>query len=207
MLGFMFRRGEVDLGLRNRTTPDGAVVTFGSPCAPCGKNGGTGTELLFDGTIEPDFDGDRLGDETQDPDGGGAGFEDEALDPMFDDFEDEFDEDEGDETGPGRPRRRLRLLKARPRRDGGVNLLLAVPRAGRLSAVAKARTTLAMGRTRVRKAGRVRLELSPSRRGRELLERRGPVQARVTVTLKPRSGRTRRLLALVDLDRKERPRR
>ena len=66
----MFRRGEVDLGVRNRANPDGAVVSFG------GQSGGTGSELLLDGTIEPDFDGDLLGDETQDPDGGGAGFED-----------------------------------------------------------------------------------------------------------------------------------
>ncbi len=71
----MFRRGEVDLGVRDRPNPDGAVVGFG------GQNGGTGSELLLDGTIEPDFDADLLGDETQDPDGGGSAFEDEAFDP------------------------------------------------------------------------------------------------------------------------------
>ena len=196
-VGFMFRRGEVDLGVRDRPNPDGAVVGFG------GQNGGTGSELLLDGTIEPDFDADLLGDETQDPDGGGSAFEDEAFDPAVDDFEDEeFGEDETDDTEPGSKRRkRLRLLKASARRDGGVNLLLAVPRAGRLSAVAEARTTLATARKRVKRAGRVRLELSPSRRARERLERRGPLRARVTVTLNPRSGRARSVMTRMKLGR------
>ncbi len=187
MIGLLFREGEVDVGLSNRPSPDGAVVTFGPQCAPCGQSGGTGAELLLDATVEPDLDGDLLGDDTQDPDGGGTGFDDLGGDPFFDE---EFGEDEFGEGEPATKRRRLRLLKVRPRRDGGVNLLLAVPRPGRLSAVARTRTTLATARTRVRRPGRVRLELSPSRRGRRELERQAPVRARVTVTLRLRGGRT-----------------
>ncbi len=67
--------------------------------------------------------------------------------------------------------------------------------------MAKARTTLATARKRVKRAGRVRLELSPSRAARELLERRGPLRARVTVTLKPRSGRARSVMTRVKLGR------
>ena len=72
-LGFLYRTGEVALGIRNRPRPDGAVQSFTQPCGPCGMDGGTGTELLLDAVLEPDVDGDSLGDETQDPDGGGLG--------------------------------------------------------------------------------------------------------------------------------------
>jgi hypothetical protein len=211
-VGFMFRRGEVDLGVRNRANPDGAVVTFGSPCAPCGQNGGTGSELLFAGTLEPDFDGDLLGDESQDPDGGGA-FQDEGVDPLFDEDlgEEVFDEETGGGPDAKRPRR-LRLLKVTPRRDGGVNLVLAVPRPGRLSAVASvaatrkrpgasARVVIAAARTRVKKAGRVRLALSPSRPGRRLQRTRGATRARLAVTLRVPRGRDRALTARLRLGR------
>ena len=208
-LGFLFRSGEVDLGVRNRANPDGAVVTFGSPCAPCGQNGGTGSELLFAGTIEPDFDGDLLGDESQDPDGGGA-FQDEGVDPLFDEGlgEEVFDEETGGGPDAKRPRR-LRLLKVTPRRDG-VDLVLAVPMPGRLSAVASvaatrkrpgasARVVIAAARTRVKKAGRVRLALRPSRPGRRLLRTRGAARARLAVTLRVPRGRDRTLTARVRL--------
>ena len=56
-------------------------------------DGGTGSELLFDAEVEPDVDADGLGDESQDPDGGGLGLDWE--DDWFDDFDDgdELDED------------------------------------------------------------------------------------------------------------------
>jgi hypothetical protein len=72
-VGFLFRTGEVDLGTKMRPRPDGAVQTFTQPCGPCGTDGGTGVELLFNAVLEPDVDTDGLGDETQDPDGGGLG--------------------------------------------------------------------------------------------------------------------------------------
>ena len=198
MIGLLFREGEVDVGVGNRPSPDGAMVSFGPQCAPCGQSGGTGAELLLDATIEPDFDGDLLGDDTQDPDGGGTGFDDLGGDPFFDE---EFDDELGGEDGEGeraaRRRVRLRLLRVTARRDRGLNLLLWVPRRGRLSAVARTRSNLATARTRVRRAGRVRLALSPSRQGRKLVERRDVVRARVTVTLRQRNGRIRTLTARV----------
>jgi hypothetical protein len=211
VLGLLFRSGEVDLGVRNRANPDGAVVTFGSPCAPCRQNGGTGSELLFAGTIEPDFDDDLLGDESQDPDGGGA-FEDEGFDPLFDEDlgEEVFDEEAGGGDRDAKRPRRLRLVKVTPRRDGGVNLVLAVPRPGRLSAVASvaagrkrpsasARVVIAAARTRVKKTGRVPLALSPSRQGRRLLRTRGATRARLAVTLRVPRSRDRTLTARVRL--------
>ena len=107
-LGFLYRTGEVALGVRNRPRPDGAVQSFTQPCAPCGMDGGTGTELLFDAVLEPDVDGDSLGDETQDPDGGGLGMD--WVDDWFRDWdagdrlEDDFDEDLGGERGGARER-------------------------------------------------------------------------------------------------------
>src|SRR5689334_9865626 len=35
-LGFLYRTGEVALGVRNRPRPDGAIQSFTLPCAPCG---------------------------------------------------------------------------------------------------------------------------------------------------------------------------
>ena len=81
-------------------------------------DGGTGTELLFDAVMEPDVDGDGLGDETQDPDGGGLGMDWE--DDWFGDWEagDQLDEDfDEDLGGAGAPsasagsRSDLRLLE------------------------------------------------------------------------------------------------
>ena len=72
--------------------------------------GTTGVELLLEGTVEPDEDGDLLGDETQDPDGGGF-FEEEDEEP-FD--EEEFEEDESPAARSGR----LRLLGVVAERTG-----------------------------------------------------------------------------------------
>ena len=84
-LGFLYRTGEVALGVRNRPRPDGAVQSFTQPCDPCGMDGGTGRELLLDAVLEPDVDADSLGDETQDADGGGLGMD--WVDDWFDDWD------------------------------------------------------------------------------------------------------------------------
>ena len=86
-------------------------------------DGGTGTELLFEGEIEPDFDEDGLGDETQDPDAG-FGF-DELDDEWLDDWDDELDEDE--EAAPDR-RRRFQLLGLALAPNGDPVLKLRTPR-------------------------------------------------------------------------------
>ena len=132
-IGFLFAPGEVDLGMRTRPRPDGAVQSFVPPCDPCGMDGGTGVELLFDAVVEPDVDNDGLGDESQDADGGGLGLDWE--DDWFEDFDegDELDEDLIEDAAPA-ARRRLRLLDVDRRRGRGATLLLRAPKAGRLSA-------------------------------------------------------------------------
>jgi hypothetical protein len=196
-LGFLFAAGEVDLGVRMRPRPDGAIQSFTRPCTPCGTDGGTGVELLFDARLEPDVDTDGLGDETQDPDGGGLGLDWE--DDWFEDFEagDELDPDAFESSRPV-AQRRLRLLHAERRRGGGATLLLRVPRAGQLSAAitlpAVRRTgggpflTILTGDMRVRHAGRVRLRLSPTTPGARVLTRRGKLRTKVVVSLLPKTG-------------------
>jgi hypothetical protein len=192
-IGLVVPAGEVDLGVRTRPRPDGAVQWFTAPCDPCGLDGGTGTELLFSAVVEPDVDEDGLGDETQDPDGGGLGFDWE--DDWFEDFEegDELDEDFLDE----RRARRLRLLDVERRRKGrDATLLVRVPRAGRLSAAitlpasrrsgAGPFTTILTGDKRVRRTGRVRLRLDSTPAGTRALGRRGRLRTKVVVSLVPR---------------------
>jgi hypothetical protein len=195
-IGFLFRTGEVELGTRTRPRPDGAVQSFTRPCGPCGMDGGTGVELLFDAVLEPDVDEDGLGDETQDPDGGGLGLD--WADDWFDDFEegDELDEDLFDDASAA-TRRRLRLLDVDRRRRGGASLLLRVPRAGRLSAAvtlpADRRTgagpflTVLTGDMRVSRAGRVRLRVDATPPGARVLARRARLRSKVVVSLLPRS--------------------
>ena len=136
-LGFLFRTGEVALGVRNRPRPDGAVQSFTQPCDPCGMDGGTGTELLFDAVLEPDVDADDLGDETQDADGGGLGLDWE--DDWFDDWDagdqldDEFDEDLDDAAARARsraPRRRTCGCSSPTARGARTSLLISAPQAG-----------------------------------------------------------------------------
>jgi hypothetical protein len=194
-IGFLYSRGEVDLGVRNRPRPDGAVQSFAMPCAPCGMDGGTGVELLFDAVLEPDVDGDGLGDESQDPDGGGLG--EDWEDDWFEDFEegDQLDEDLADDATPA-ARRRLRLLDVDRRRGRGATMLLRVPRAGRLSAAitlpANRRTgagpfvTILTGDMRVRRPGRVRLQLSSTVPGARVLARRPRLRTKAVVSLLPR---------------------
>ena len=134
-IGFLFRAGEVDLGVRTRPRPDGAIQWFDEPCDPCGSDGGTGTELLFDATVEPDVDDDGMGDETQDPDGGGLGLD--WVDDWFDDFNDgdELDED-FDDFGPTSAAARAahaRPARAPPPARRPRHALLRVPKAGRVN--------------------------------------------------------------------------
>jgi hypothetical protein len=194
-VGFLFRAGEVDLGMRMRTRPDGAVQSFSLPCDPCGMDGGTGVELLFDALVEPDVDADGLGDESQDPDGGGLGLDWE--DDWFEDFDegDELDDD-FEEGASRRERREIRLLDVDRRRGGRATLLLRVPRRGRVAAAvtlpANRRTgagpfqTILTGERRVRHAGRVRLRVAATPRGARVLERRRRVRTKVVVAYFPR---------------------
>jgi hypothetical protein len=74
----------------SRLLPDSSydntdLFAFTPLCGPCGMDGGTGTELLIDAFVEHDADADGLGDETQDPDGGGLGQNWE--DDWFEDYE------------------------------------------------------------------------------------------------------------------------
>jgi hypothetical protein len=194
-VGFLFRAGEVDLGVRTRPQPDGAIQSFSLPCEPCGMDGRTGVELLLDALIEPDVDQDGLGDESQDPDGGGLGFDWEE--DWFEDFEegDELDEDFEEDASP-RERRRVLLLDADRLRRGGGSLLLRLPRAGRVSASvtlpanrrtgAGPFTTILTGDTRVRRAGRVRLRLAETPSGARVLRRDRRVRTKVVVAYFPR---------------------
>jgi hypothetical protein len=196
-VGFLFRTGEVDLGVKMRPRPDGAVQSFTPPCGPCGMDGGTGVELLYDAVLEPDVDEDGLGDETQDPDGGGLGMDWE--DDWFEDFDEGDDLDEDfDEDGSFAARRRLRLLDVERLRGGGASLLLRVPKAGRLSAAitlpANRRTgdgpflTILTGDRRVKRAGRLRLRLASTPPGARVLARRKRVRTKVVASLLPRNG-------------------
>jgi hypothetical protein len=195
-IGFLFRAGEVDLGTKARRRPDGAIQTFAQPCDPCGMDGGTGTELLLDAVLEPDVDEDGLGDETQDPDGGGLGFDWE--DDWFDDFDEGDELDEEFDEASAAARRRLRLLRVERLRDGGASLLVWVPKAGRLSAAVTLpddrRTgagpflTLLTGDMRIRHAGRVRLRLAPTPPAAHVLARRKRLRTKVVVSLLPRNG-------------------
>jgi hypothetical protein len=191
-IGFLHRTGEVDLGAVARPEPDGAVQTFKLPCDPCGDDGGTGTELLFDGVLEPDVDNDGLGDETQDPDGGGLG--DDWEDEWFDEYEEPSD-DFGDDAFPAP--RQLRLVRVK-RRAGGATLVLRVPRgAGRLSAgltlPTNAKTgagpfrTIATGDRPVKNGRRVRLRVDATALGTRLLARRPRVRAKIVIALIPRN--------------------
>jgi hypothetical protein len=195
-IGFFFRAGEVDLGVRMRTRPDGAVQSFTQPCGPCGMDAGTGVELLFDAVVEPDVDGDGLGDESQDPDGGGLGLDWE--DDWFEDYEagDELDEDFGEERA-SRPRRRaLAILDVDRLRGGHATLLLRVPKAGRVSAAvtlpASRRTgagpflTTLTGEMRAKRPGRVRLRLDATPAGARVLKRHKVLRTKVVVALFPK---------------------
>jgi hypothetical protein len=193
-LGFILPAGQVDVGVVNRPRPDGAVQWFAEPCGPCHMDGGTGTELLFEAEIEPDFDEDGLGDETQDPDSG-FGFDD-SEDEWFDDWDDELDEDE--EAAPRRGRRGFQLLGLALAPNGDPVLKIRAPRAGRVSGnvttsagswdIVGAARTIGTGQARSRRAGPVRLRLHLSRRGHRLVDHRGRLKARVVVSIQSKSA-------------------
>ena len=197
-VGFMFRTGEVDLGVRLRPKPDGAIQSFTAPCDPCGMDAGTGTELLMDAVLEPDVDDDGMGDESQDVDGGGLG--EDWEDDWFEDWDagDELDEEfRGEEVGPRRRAPRvLALVDADRLRSGRATLSLRVPKGGRVSASvtlpsnrrtgAGPFTTILTGDMRVRRAGRVRLLLAPTPAGERALGKRRRVRTKVVVAYFPR---------------------
>jgi hypothetical protein len=204
-IGLILPAGQVDLGTRARSRPDGAVQRFVLPCdEACGMDGGAGTELLFGAVVEPDVDEDSLGDETQDPDGGGLGLDWE--DDWFEDYEegDELDEDFFDED---RPRRDgpLRLLDVDRRRGRpATTLVIRVPRPGMLHvAITKPAVgatgagpfrTMLIGDKRVRRAGRVRLRLTATPDGRRALDRRRRLRTKVVASLVPRRANLKVLM-------------
>jgi hypothetical protein len=199
-IGFLLPAGQVDLGTRMRQQPDGAVQWFMEPCGPCNMNGGTGRELLFDATIEPDADEDGLGDETQDPDV--LEGEEEEADPLeedeFDDWFDELEEDEEEEptsrrSGP----RRLRVLDLGRARNGNLFLTVGAPGAGRLGGVVTTSAgrwdlgpprTIGVGESRAKRPAKVRLKLRLSRTGHRLEDRPGRRRARIVVYHLSRGG-------------------
>jgi hypothetical protein len=202
-IGFLFRAGEVGLGVRSRPRPDGAIQSFSEPCSPCGMDGGTGSELLFDAVLEPDVDEDGLGDETQDPDGGGLGLDWEEN--WFEDYEegdqldDEFTEDFDERGGKRRPiPRDLRLLDSARLHNGKATLLISAPKAGRVSAQvtlpgnrrsgAGPFTTILTGEMRVKRPGRVRLRLDATPAGERALAKRKRVRTKVVVAYFPRKS-------------------
>jgi hypothetical protein len=197
-IGFLLPAGQVDLGLRTRRQPDGAVQWFAEPCTPCHMDGGTGRELLLDATIEPDEDEDQLGDESQDPDFGLDDEESESLDDdEFDDWFDELESDEDEEPASTRARR-LGLLDLERARNGDLLVKVRTPRAGRLGGIVTtsagrwdlgAPRTIGRGQARARHApprARLRLRLSPV--GKRLARKSGRQRARIVVYHLSRSG-------------------
>ena len=196
-VGFLLPAGQVDLGTRTRRQPDGAVQWFMEPCGPCHMDGGTGRELLFDATIEPDADEDGLGDETQDPD---FGLEEEESDPLEEDeFDDWFDELEEDEQSEPTSKRngRLRVLDLGRARNGNLFLTVGAPTAGRLGGIVTTSAgrwdigvpqTIGIGATRAKRQAKVRLKLRLSRGGHRLERRAGRQRARIVVYHLSRGG-------------------
>jgi hypothetical protein len=197
-IGFLLPSGQVDLGLRERRQPDGAVQWFREPCSPCHMDGGTGRELLIDARIEPDEDEDLLGDETQDPDFGLGDDEPEELEEdEFDDWFDELDADEEDEEPTRTRARTLGLLDLARAPNGDLLLKVRIPRAGRLGGIVTtsagrwdlgAPRTIGVGGHRVKPVAQARLRLRLSPAGRRLVQRPGRQRARVVVYHLSRSG-------------------
>jgi len=202
-IGFLLPSGEVDLGVRARRQPDGAVQWFTEPCTPCHMDGGTGRELLFDARIEPDQDEDLLGDETQDPDFGAGGEDfDEPESGELDDWFDELGTDEETEPAAERPQRtararRLRLVDLERARNGDPIVQVRTPGAGLVGGIVTTSAgrwdlgrprTIGRGELRAKRAARVglRLRLAPS--GRRLVRTPGRQRARIIVYHVARGG-------------------
>jgi hypothetical protein len=196
-IGFLLPAGEVDLGTRMRRQPDGTVQWFIEPCGPCHMDGGTGRELLFEATIEPDEDEDLLGDESQDPD---FGLEDDESDPFGEDeLDDWFDELEDEEAEEPTSRRvgRLRLLDLDRARNGNLLVTVGAPGAGRLGGLVTTSAgrwdlgvprTIGVGEGRAKRAAKVRLRLRLSRAGRRMARQPGRQRARIVVYHLSRGG-------------------
>ena len=193
-VGFLFRAGEVDLGIRRRPRPDGAIQSFALPCDPCGMDGGTGSELLFDALVEPDVDGGWARRRI-------AGSRRRRLRPGLG----------GRLVRRLRRRRRARRgpRRGRARRQPGPIRLLAANRLGRrrvrrcssecrgwdawappsrcrpTAARARGRSDDPDGRHARRRAGRVRLRLAATPRGARALERRRRLRTKVVVAYSP----------------------
>jgi hypothetical protein len=189
-IGFLLPSGQVDLGLRTRRQPDGAVQWFMEPCGPCHTDGGTGRELLVEARVEPDEDEDLLGDESQDPDYGLADEESEELEE--DEYDDWFDELEGNEEAEPAPTRarRLGLLDLDRAQNGDLFVKVRIPRAGRLGGIVTTSAgrwdigtprTIGLGRRRTRPAPYVHLRLRLSPAGRRIVRRPGRQRARIVV--------------------------
>lgn len=196
-IGFLLPSGQVDLGLRTRRQPDGAVQWFMEPCGPCHMDGGTGRELLVEARVEPDEDEDLLGDESQDSD---YGLDDEQSEELEEDeYDDWFDELESDEEKePVSTRvRRLRLRDLDRARNGDLLVRVDTPRHGRLGGIVTTSAgrwdigvprTIGAGEGRAQRSTRVRLRLRLSRAGRRIVQRPGRQRARIVVYHLSRSG-------------------
>lgn len=196
-IGFLLPSGQVDLGLRTRRQPDGAVQWFVEPCGPCHMDGGTGRELLVEARVEPDEDEDLLGDESQDPD---YGLDDEQSEELeedeYDDWFDELESDEEKEPVPTRVRR-LRLRDLDRARNGDLFVRVETPRHGRLGGIVTTSAgrwdigvprTIGVGEARANRSNRVRLRLRLSPGGRGIVQRPGRERARIVVYHLSRSG-------------------
>ena len=196
-IGFLLPSGQVDLGLRTRPQPDGAVQWFMEPCGPCHMDGGTGRELLVEARVEPDEDEDLLGDESQDSD---YGLDDEQSEELEEDeYDDWFDELESDEEKePASTRvRRLRLRDLDRARNGDLFVRVDTPRHGRLGGIVTTSAgrwdigvprTIGVGEGRANRSNRVRLRLRLSPAGRRIAKRPGRQRARIVVYHLSRSG-------------------
>ena len=196
-IGFLLPSGQVDLGLRTRRQPDGAVQWFVEPCGPCHMDGGTGRELLVEARVEPDEDEDLLGDESQDSD---YGLDDEQSEELEEDeYDDWFDELESDEEKePVSTRvRRLRLRDLDRARNGDLFVRVDTPRHGRLGGIVTTSAgrwdigvprTIGVGEGRATRTNRVRIRLRLSPAGRRIVRRPGRQRARIVVYHLSRSG-------------------
>ena len=192
-IGFLLPSGQVDLGLRTRRQPDGAVQWFMEPCGPCHMDGGTGRELLVEARIEPDEDEDLLGDESQDSDYGLEDEDDEEDEELeedeYDDWFDELESDEEQEPVSTRAKRlRLRDLDRAP--NGDLFVRVDTPRHGRLGGIVTTSAgrwdlgvprTIGAGKGRALRTTRVRIRLRLSPAGRRIVQRPGRQRARIVV--------------------------
>jgi hypothetical protein len=196
-IGFLLPSGQVDLGLRTRRQPDGAVQWFMEPCGPCHMDGGTGRELLVEARVEPDGDEDSLGDESQDPDSGVDDEQSEELEEdEYDDWFDELESDEEKEPVSTRAKR-LRLRDLDRAWNGDLFVRVDTPRHGRLGGIVTTSAgrwdlgvprTIGVGKGRAQRTTQVRLRLRLSPAGRRIVQRPGRQHARIVVYHFSRSG-------------------